>query len=161
MGRNKESKLTQFSCPVCRSVVIPKNNKATLDEWSAALQNNLFLSNMIARNKDDNQQVCGACKRHQQQSLAKFWCKECDETLCEKCNTMHSWVKLSSIHPVVKLEKLESNTSGIDLHAVSEHCNTHPKNNIELFCFNHEQLCCIQCVPLNHRCCKTLNQLKK
>ncbi|XP_076117532.1 uncharacterized protein LOC143085186 [Mytilus galloprovincialis] len=161
MGRNKHSRLTQFSCPVCKSVVKPKNVKATIDEWSAALQNNLILSIMIARNKEDKQQDCGACKRHQQQSMAKFWCKECDETFCEKCNTMHTWMKLSSTHLVVALEELESNTSGIDLHAVSEQCNTHPQNNIELFCFNHEQLCCIQCVSLNHRSCENVKSIEE
>ncbi|CAC5414574.1 unnamed protein product [Mytilus coruscus] len=161
MGRNKTSKLTQFSCPVCKSVVKPKDVKATTDEWSAALQNNLILSIMIARNKEDQQQDCGACKRHQQQSVAKFWCKECDETFCEKCNTMHSWMKLSSTHLVVALEDLGSNTSGIDLHAISEQCNTHPTNNIEAFCFKHEQLCCIQCVSSNHRCCENVKSIKE
>ncbi|CAG2214218.1 TRIM56 [Mytilus edulis] len=95
MGRNKNGKLTQFSCPVCKSVVKPKDDKGAIEEWSAALQNNLILSIMIARNKEDKEQDCVACKRHQQQSVAKFWCKECDETFCDKCNTMHSWVKLS------------------------------------------------------------------
>ncbi|XP_063416025.1 uncharacterized protein LOC134697672 [Mytilus trossulus] len=161
MGRNKDSKVTQFSCPVCKSVVKPKNNQATIGEWSAALQNNLILSIMIARHRDDKQQDCGACKRHQHQSVAKFWCNECDETFCEKCNTMHSWMKLSSTHLVVELEELESNTSGIDLHAVSEQCKTHSTNKIEAFCLNHEQLCCIQCVSLNHRCCENVKTIEE
>ncbi|XP_063416026.1 E3 ubiquitin-protein ligase TRIM45-like [Mytilus trossulus] len=159
MGRNKNSKLTQFTCPVCRSVVKPKNPESPVDEWSSALQDNHILDIMISTIKGDKQQDCKVCEQHQQKSTAKFWCKGCEKTLCEKCNTMHEW--LLSSHPVIALEELGPDILGIDLHAVSENCNEHPSNSIEAFCLNHEQLCCIQCVTKNHRNCESVKSIEE
>ncbi|CAG2214220.1 TRIM56 [Mytilus edulis] len=159
MGRNKNSELTQFTCPVCRSVVKPRNPKASVDEWSSALHDNLILAIMISTTKGDRQQDCNVCEQHQQKSTAKFWCEGCEKTLCEKCNTMHKW--LLSSHPVIKLEEFGKNTYGLDLHAVFENCNEHPSNSYDAFCFNHEQLCCIQCVTTNHRNCESVKSISE
>ncbi|CAC5414573.1 TRIM56 [Mytilus coruscus] len=159
MGRNKNSELTQFTCPVCRSVVKPRNPEAPVDEWSSALQNNLILAIMISTTKGNKQQDCNVCEQHQQKSITKFWCKGCEKTLCGKCNAMHNW--LLSSHPVIALEELGPNISGIDLHAVSENCNEHPSNSMEAFCFIHEQLCCIQCVTTNHWNCESVKSIEE
>ncbi|XP_076117533.1 E3 ubiquitin-protein ligase TRIM45-like [Mytilus galloprovincialis] len=159
IGRSANSRITQFTCPVCRSVVKPRNPEAPVDEWSPALQYNLTLDIMISTTKGDKQQDCNVCEQHHQKSLAKFWCKSCEKTLCEKCNTMHKW--LLSSHPVITLEEFGKNISGLDLHAVSENCNEHPSNSIEAFCFNHDQLCCIQCVTTNHWNCESVKSIEE
>ncbi|XP_063416027.1 uncharacterized protein LOC134697674 [Mytilus trossulus] len=160
MGRSTKSEITQFTCPVCRSVVKPKDLVAPVDEWSSALQDNLILSIIVSTSKGDKQQDCNVCDQHQQNSTAKFWCNGCKKTLCEKCNKMHKWLNLSS-HQVIAFEELGSTISGLDLHAVSENCNEHPSNSIEAICLNHEQLCCIQCVTVNHWNCKSVKTIEE
>ncbi|CAC5418206.1 unnamed protein product [Mytilus coruscus] len=65
---------------------------------------------------------CNACKRHEQTSEAKFWCEQCSEAFCEKCNLMHSWMKLLMTHDVVPIEDVGCSTDGLDLREVSEYC---------------------------------------
>ncbi|CAG2246904.1 unnamed protein product [Mytilus edulis] len=111
---------------------------------------------MVALSKGDQSQECHACKRWNEKSDAKFWCKVCEEALCEKCNQMHSRMKLLSDHAVAEIEEYGSNATGIDLNGISKHCRFHPSKETEIFCFRHRESCCVLCLNTKHRKCTGL-----
>ncbi|CAG2197490.1 unnamed protein product [Mytilus edulis] len=104
---------------------------------------------------------CNPCKRHEQKSEAKFWCEQCSEAFCEKCNSMHSWMKLLMTHDVVSIEDVGSETSGLNLTEVSEYCRMHPLKMVEVFCFQHKTPCCGLCAGIDHRKCDNVKQIEE
>lgn len=151
---NKESKPKQFGCPICHTIVKPKDPTADIDKWASLLQDNLTMGAA-------ERQGCHTCKHHNEISVAKFWCKNCIEAFCEKCNAMHGWIKLTSFHDVIPIEDANYNDSGIDLKVISEKCSRHPFTNIEAFCSDHNELCCLLCLTSCHRKCENVQAISE
>ncbi|XP_052092877.1 tripartite motif-containing protein 45-like [Mytilus californianus] len=160
IGRKKDNKISEFACPICRTVVIPNNSNEAIEKWACSLPHNTTISTMIALSKGDKTQECHACKRWNEKSNAKFWCKICEEALCEKCNQMHSRMKLLSAHDVVEIEEYGSNSTGIDLNGISKHCHFHPSKETEIFCSRHRESCCVSCLSTKHRRCTGLKSIE-
>ncbi|CAC5419253.1 TRIM56 [Mytilus coruscus] len=158
-GRKKDNKISEFACPICRTVVIPLNPDESIDKWASTLQDNATIATMIALSTGDKTQECHACKRWNEKSNAKFWCKICEEALCEKCNQMHSRMKLLSVHTVVEIEKYGLRTTGIDLNVISNQCQTHHTKELEIFCCRHKEPCCVLCLITKHIECKELKSI--
>ncbi|CAC5370363.1 TRIM56 [Mytilus coruscus] len=156
-GRKKEPHSTcsrkEFSCPTCKTIIKPTNTKSDIDTWAADLPHNVSIREMIAKSNGENKK-CGACKRHYEISEAKFWCEICEEAFCDKCNDMHSRMKLSALHNVIPVEEFASLTYGMVVNAIPEHCYVHPSNLVDVFCCDHKIICCGSCVSTMHRRCK-------
>ncbi|XP_063406095.1 uncharacterized protein LOC134690053 [Mytilus trossulus] len=112
-------------------------------------------------NGSDKLFQCNPCKRHEQKSESKYWCEQCSEAFCEKCNSMHSWMKLLMTHDVVPIEDVGSKTDGLDLMGVSEYCRLHPLKMVEVFCFQHKTACCGLCAGIDHRKCDNVKQIEE
>ncbi|CAG2246844.1 TRIM56 [Mytilus edulis] len=160
IGRKKDNKISEFACPICRTVVIPTNSNEAIEKWTSSLQDNTIISTMITLSKGDQAQECHACKRCNEKSKARFWCKICEEALCEKCYQMHSRMKLLSAHDVVEIDKYSPNSTGIDLNGISKHCHFHPSKETEIFCFRHRESCCISCLSTLHKRCTGLKSIE-
>ncbi|CAG2236488.1 unnamed protein product [Mytilus edulis] len=119
------------------------------------------MATLMALSTRDKTQECHACKRSNEKSNAKFWCKICEEALCEKCNQMHSRMKLSYTHDVVEIEKYSRNETGIDLNGISKQCNMHPSKEIEMFCSLHREPCCILCLVNKHFGCTGVKSIEE
>lgn len=78
----KEPKPKQFACPVCHIVVKPRDLPTVIEKWASLLQDNTAVGTAEG-------QECHTCKHHNETSVGNFWCKDCHEAFCEKCNTMH------------------------------------------------------------------------
>lgn len=161
-NHKKENKTRSFSCPICRTVVKPRTDNIDqehINQWAATLPDNISLNTMITFTKSNSKPECHACKRHEQTTEAKFWCKQCVEAFCEKCNSMHSWMKILATHQVVLIDEFVSQIDGIDLEAIEEQCRTHPHNKINVFCCDHRAMCCSLCVSLDHRKCENIQSI--
>ena len=153
-GRKKEPHSNkEFSCPTCKTLVRPTDAKSDIDKWAANLPHNVSIQEMIAMSNGEKRK-CSACTRHDEISEPKFWCEICQEALCEKCNDMHSRMKLSASHNVIPVEEVASFTYGMVVHAISNHCYVHPSNLVDVFCCDHQIICCGSCVSTGHRRCK-------
>ncbi|CAG2206226.1 unnamed protein product [Mytilus edulis] len=160
IGRKKDNKISEFACPICRTVVIPLNPGESIDKWTSKLQDNATIATMIALSTGDKTQECHACKRSNEKSDATFWCKICEEALCEKCNQMHSRMKLSYTHAVVNIEEYSQSTNGIDLNGISKQCYMHPPKEREIFCLRHRETCCVLCLSTHHQECSSLKSVE-
>ncbi|KAH3852297.1 hypothetical protein DPMN_094801 [Dreissena polymorpha] len=81
---------------------------------------------------------------------AQFYCKECVKCFCTECVILHNG--LYKKHVVSGREEKDEwpvNESNLGL----EKCDQHPDKDIELFCEDHSQLCCLLCQFTNHRLC--------
>ncbi|CAC5363332.1 TRIM56 [Mytilus coruscus] len=152
--QNKEPKPKQFTCPICHTVVKPRDPTTDIEKWASILQDNNAVGTA-------EKQECHTCKHHNETSVASFWCKDCYEAFCEKCKTMHGWMKLTSSHNVIPIDDANYNDSGIDLKVISEKCSIHPSNIIEAFCSDHEELCCLLCLTSSHRKCENVKALSE
>ncbi|XP_063416459.1 probable E3 ubiquitin-protein ligase MID2 [Mytilus trossulus] len=152
--QNKEPKPTQFTCPICHTVVKPRDPTVDIENWASILQDNHVVETA-------ERQECHTCKHHNETSVANFWCKDCNEVFCEKCNAMHGWVKMTSSHNVIPIEDAKFFDSGFDLEVISEKCSLHPSNIIEALCTDHEELCCVLCLTSSHRKCENVKTLSE
>ncbi|KAH3718407.1 hypothetical protein DPMN_061211 [Dreissena polymorpha] len=92
---------------------------------------------------------CSPCLEHKIDKFAEFYCDKCLKFFCAKCIQMHG--QLFSKHVTYG----RGDSAKWPLPKVVEdflqQCEFHEEKNLEMFCNEHEQLCCTNCVVLNHR----------
>ncbi|CAC5357684.1 unnamed protein product [Mytilus coruscus] len=98
-----------------------------------------------------NWSICGACNNQQITIQSVVWCSECKEGLCANCKEHHTVLMGTRHHATVSIVEYKKLTTGV--------CKTH--NEIyELFCRNHDCLCCKCCVK-SHKDCKDLTEINE
>ena len=92
---------------------------------------------------------CEPCQSEDLSSPAVKWCTECEEALCTDCERSHRKSKASKHHTLADL------VSGKTLPKVKvQDCKLHDGGQkIDLFCIDHDELCCRICMTENHRSC--------
>ena len=98
-----------------------------------------------------NLNICGACNQQQITVQSVVWCSECKEGLCEKCKEHHSVSQGTRHHATLSIDEYQKLTTGV--------CKKH-KGLYELFCRNHDCLCCKYCVK-SHKDCKDLIEINE
>ncbi|CAC5423318.1 TRIM56 [Mytilus coruscus] len=159
--RTTEQKFSSYPCPVCRTVVKPTNPEDETSQWAASLPYNLKFSALMDNSKSVKQE-CHLCKRQNKISEAKRWCRDCTEALCEECLQMHSLMKLFANHKIVQIEEINTsiNSDEPDLSMISDLCPVHTSKVLEAFCFDHQELCCVFCLALQHRKCENVQVIE-
>ncbi|CAC5370050.1 unnamed protein product [Mytilus coruscus] len=150
-----EQKLSNYPCPVCRTVVTPNNSGDKTSQWAASLPHNFTISSLMDSSKSVKQE-CHLCKRRDKISEATKWCCDCTEALCEECLQFHGIMKFSADHKVFQIDEMNSPLiiEEPDLSIISDSCPVHTSKVLEAFCFDHQQLCCLLCITLHHRKCE-------
>ncbi|CAG2252413.1 unnamed protein product [Mytilus edulis] len=107
-------------------------------------------------------QECHLCKRRDKISEATKWCCDCTEALCEECLQFHGIMKLSADHKIVLIEEIDTSVSveEPDLSMISDMCPVHTSKVLEAFCFDHQALCCVSCLTLQHRKCENVQLIE-
>ena len=93
---------------------------------------------------------CGICDIRHISKPSEVWCPDCEEGLCAECIEHHSLVKLSRGHitiPIAEYRKLPAYVL-----EVKEHCREH-NGKFQIYCKEHECLCCGICIIEAHRDC--------
>ncbi|CAG2225685.1 unnamed protein product [Mytilus edulis] len=91
---------------------------------------------------------CGPCMFDDVSKDAGRWCTNCEEGLCENCETSHRKSKTSRNHKVITIEDYRK----IEHVSISQVCEHHGEN-LEWFCNNHDEVLCVACVPSKHKTC--------
>lgn len=100
--------------------------------------------------KHEIQDKCTPCGREGRTVDATKFCADCDETLCEKCVHDHKKFVVTKTHRITAKQKPPSVTPRQKL---TEKCSHHEGKLLELFCSDHDELCCSVCVAVGHRKC--------
>lgn len=91
---------------------------------------------------------CEPCQTEDLSSTASKWCTNCEEALCVECERSHRKNKASRNHVLVDLLSAKS----LPKVKVQE-CLSHEEQKLDLFCIDHDELCCRLCMTENHRTC--------
>ncbi|KAL3880496.1 hypothetical protein ACJMK2_032730 [Sinanodonta woodiana] len=149
-----------FPCPQCKTSTSIIKPELPLDKWTELLPDNkmmMALLESISLQVDDK--VCGPCNEGGQTVVATFWCRDCVEALCDDCLKYHRLLKVSKKHKIEELLNIRSNPKRIL--SVPQPCPDHIGKDIELFCGDHNQLCCVMCVATEHRRCERVASIEK
>ncbi|VDI45806.1 Hypothetical predicted protein [Mytilus galloprovincialis] len=99
----------------------------------------------------ESKRFCGICEVRQIILEANVWCSECGEGLCSECLEHHKISRSSKHHvaiPIKNYNKLPSSMAGI-----VNFCDKHHGRKYENYCPSHEQLCCPECISVDHKKC--------
>ncbi|CAC5391476.1 unnamed protein product [Mytilus coruscus] len=157
-----EQKLSNYPCPVCRTVVTPTNPEDKTSQWAASLPHNFTISSLMD-NSESVKQECHLCKKRDKNSDATQWCRDCTEALCEECLQFHGLMKLFADHKIVQIENMDIfySVDEPDSSMRSDLCPVHTSKVLEAFCFDHQDLCCVICLTLQHRKCEHVQAMEE
>ena len=131
-----------FPCPTCRSEFTLKSNQDVVDLTSSYFIKNM-LKIMAILEKAKTSPACSRC-----QDPAINYCGSCELFMCKKCSESHdSWLKN---HKVLSIEELLSNPESKLKMRRKIYCMKHEDKILEYYCKTCKELCCIDCVVLNH-----------
>ncbi|XP_062586243.1 transcription intermediary factor 1-beta-like [Saccostrea cucullata] len=99
--------------------------------------------------------LCAYCKRQEKTESAIYWCAECSDNLCEKCVKFHEVNRLTMEHKVCSIEAQNHSDSFSSV----LFCKQHSSRKLEVYCFDHEEPCCLMCATVSHRKCEKVSSL--
>lgn len=143
-----------FPCPVCETPIFPPEPSLLVNSWATSFPIDQLLLSSTKRISDD--QVCEACRRDGESSMADVWCTDCAETLCKQCRTAHKRNKASAKHRLIPMNDGIGEVQNV---IVNEICPNHDGECLAFYCIDHRSMCCRDCVSLSHRNCNTIKPL--
>ncbi|WAR26056.1 hypothetical protein MAR_011760 [Mya arenaria] len=101
---------------------------------------------------------CSPCEEDGLNSEAGYFCVDCSKYYCSRCESKHGG--LFKRHRVLDRKDVKKwaavpGTVVDDL----EICEHHPGKKVELFCRDHQELCCHICVSVGHRQCSMIQHI--
>ena len=142
--RGGDKTIETFPCPTCRSEFTLKSNQDVADLTSSYFIENM-LEIMAIQEKAKTSIPCSRCKEP-----AINHCTTCEVFMCEKCSEWHdSWPNNKNDN-VLCLQELSNPKSQIKMRRKIS-CTEHQDELLKYFCETCKELCCIDCVVLNHQ----------
>ena len=146
-----------IECPVCRKSITAPRNDISSEEWASSLpQNKLIVSISVDMEHSENKN-CTFCQKSNKAVEAKHWCKTCVESMCDDCRSYHSYVPILQSHKIVSLSDLGKLKYDIE---IDEPCPLHKGKYFEVFCEDHDQLCCSICFATKHKTCRKVGPIE-
>ena len=102
----------------------------------------------------DSRKLCEPCYRTSKYTFAVKYCSDCEEFLCSECAVYHSKFKAFLSHHVVDV-----NVTSDQSFVGSNECPTHKDMTLDLFCSDHDSICCKSCIANMHRTCENIKSL--
>ena len=145
--RGDDQNMEKFPCPTCRSEF---SLKTTQDV--AGMVSNCFIKNMLENMAiQQKAKASTACIRCQKPAINH--CATCEVFLCKKCSDSHdSWLVTmkQSNHNVLSVQELINPVSQVKIKR-KLYCVKHEGEILKYYCETCKELCCIDCVVLNHQ----------
>ena len=138
-------------CPKCRcSTLLPENGVSGLQ--SAFHVHHMFeIQDTLQKLKEgpEGQKTqCEKCKKNE----ANGFCCNCSKFVCDECIKVHQTWEEYSIHKLISLEQLKSDTTKmISPTKKILYCSKHPAKELDLFCETDKELICRDCIIKTHR----------
>lgn len=145
---------------MCRRVNYAPSQNISAKEWAEQLPKNhqlLAIKDSFEKgNNGESEVLCDSCAQNSKQVIATLRCNQCRDNLCETCSKFIHRVKAFAFHTIVDLK---SAITEIDTTSDLGNCFVHSDRAIEVYCFDHEELCCSFCLTTKHKNCKTMLSL--
>ncbi|WAR26163.1 hypothetical protein MAR_011867 [Mya arenaria] len=93
--------------------------------------------------------TCSPCEEDGLNSEAQYFCVDCSRYYCSRCESKHGG--LFKRHKVLDRKDVKKWVAVPETVVDElERCERHPGKAVELFCGDHQQLCCNICVSVDH-----------
>ena len=153
--RSKENPVG-FQCPLCKKFTPGPSTSVHPMEWSKHFPINQILSEF----SNQNDLMCGACRRDGEGKGATDYCISCMEALCDNCSKYHKKNLASSNHKLCTVTDLQKRDV-LTMVSLESKCLVHKDRPIELYCNDHEEPCCTMCVSTKHRKCDSVETIEE
>ncbi|XP_052678652.1 tripartite motif-containing protein 45-like [Crassostrea angulata] len=154
--RDKEDDFNIINCPVCRQQVKEPVKDISSEDWVKELPVNKWAWTMTFNSEKNPMKHCMFCKREELTVLATQWCKSCVEPLCEDCKRFHTRVPILQGHKIVEISQMEKWSEAVD---IEETCVIHRGRTVDIFCKDHNDLCCGVCFANRHKRCANFDSI--
>lgn len=94
--------------------------------------------------------TCTPCENQDAFHEAQYWCRDCNEALCESCSDHHKSLRISKTHKLIRISETDEMPFSLK---INEHCSFHKHKKFEFVCSEHDVPICAQCVTSTHKFC--------
>ena len=101
--------------------------------------------------------VCGPCKTDNVIKEAKYYCKQCQEHLCDSCQGVHRKLKATKNHNILPGRHMPKASEVTPRPACSVYCSCNQNREVVVYCEDHDDVICDSCATVKHRRCKTVS----
>lgn len=150
---------TMFKCPFCREVLQTSGVIEDPKELASKIPTNHLIVSLIDKEKlNPEDKPCDPCLLLGEKRKAISWCITCSEALCDTCKKCHVTNKMSRHHTLAAIEDIDK----FLIWATSDQfCEEHTNKKLELFCVDHDQVCCLTCKTTSHKTCHRILGLEE
>ncbi|KAH3701663.1 E3 ubiquitin-protein ligase TRIM56-like [Dreissena polymorpha] len=145
-----------FPCPSC-DIDSELPQLAAEGRFADNFKDDQFMASFVELKKAlQDGKCCDICVRRNEDIVAKSWCSDCTDALCEACSQVHMHVKVTSSHLMTSLEEMKKQPLDVIMRKKSKvNCDRHGEN-ISLFCVDCKDPLCVQCLAVSHRRCENV-----
>ncbi|XP_061179631.1 E3 ubiquitin-protein ligase TRIM56-like [Saccostrea echinata] len=155
----KDPEKFDFECPVCRRVTGQPDEAIAVDQWAKHFPTNILVNSLTNLGDEKNEDKCCAiCLRDNKKCKAESWCNDCAEAICTSCKRLHQIVGSLQKHKISALH-FDDKDDKPKFPELDEPCHLHQGRYVEVFCLDHEALCCSVCFATQHRHCEHVEAL--
>lgn len=157
IGREESS--FEFKCPICRRVSGCPEQGVPVEEWAKHFPANLLLNSLTTSLEEQSQdKLCAMCVRDNKHVKAEYLCNDCRELICAACKGIHKINVILQKHKIspINMKDLDDDLQFPD---VDEPCHIHQGKFVEVFCLDHDTLCCSICFATKHRHCERVEAI--
>ena len=99
---------------------------------------------------------CTPCDYGGVKKEAKFYCPQCQDYLCDSCESVHHKISSTRYHEVFSGSSMPRNQGNKSREEIKGkvQCPCNGKD-IEFYCKDHNKVMCVDCKTIKHRNCKT------
>ncbi|XP_065925629.1 uncharacterized protein [Magallana gigas] len=155
----KEESSFEFKCPICRRVSRCPEQGVPVEEWAKHFPANLLLNSLTTSVEEQSQdKLCAMCVRDNKHVKAEYLCNDCRELICAACKGIHKINVILQKHKIsaINMKDLDDDLQFPD---VDEPCHIHQGKFVEVFCLDHDTLCCSICFATKHRHCERVEAI--
>ncbi|XP_045201926.2 uncharacterized protein LOC123555338 [Mercenaria mercenaria] len=87
------------------------------------------------------------------------FCAECQTYFCQACIVHHN--KCFKTHTLYKKSGIKSGKIQYQQQAAGLACDKHPGNPIQMYCGEHDDVCCAVCIAVDHKLCNSTDFIPK
>lgn len=94
-------------------------------------------------------QCCTICEEDELNAEALYYCRNCDKFFCDGCVKNHN--KFVKDHQVLGKEESSQWGDASTEQQPGLSCEEHAGKELEMYCADHDKVCCNICININHR----------
>ncbi|KAH3838670.1 hypothetical protein DPMN_112080 [Dreissena polymorpha] len=117
-------------------------------------------SDEVRSNQESKTDLCAQCMCNSKETLAVFYCFDCEDKFYEGCGNWHRTSKASKDHRLWKVEEAPPSDVAQLIQKLTI-CPNHPSEKVVCICLEEDNLCCNQCVIQYHRKCNHLYTIEQ